>query len=355
MCHDQNRCLDAIISDTGYGNLTRPEQAEKFGVARSQLLAVIAGRELPTVIARIADGCRIEADEIRTAMTTSRCPLRRATRPRNPYGERVVKLCEEQSISLDELRAKTTVDRTSFYHALGIGGRPGLAHLGEVANALGVDVATLAELIGEPVDHPLDTERLAQGLSRRQFARARNVTVAKLFELASPRTPSEAYRVTLARTGDVNAAKAAAAAVATKVHTEIGSMLRTWLDTNSATPTELSKRLGVARQSVVAWSAGVALPTDATQIDIANIIGVDITEVRAAVRADRQQIKNRRRGSGATLRALRMNSRSSRVDFASRLGCSVLQLRLAESGHLPDVEITVLVDAAHGLYEPLAA
>jgi transcriptional regulator with XRE-family HTH domain len=349
MCSNDEPCLDGILTRVGLSGLTRPEQAQRFGVARSQLLAVIAGNDHPSVIDRIATFCELTPDEIRAAMGRTRCPLRRGRRSRNAYGKAVETLCRERGITLDQLRLMTTVDRTSFYHALGEGGRPGLGHLGMIATVLEVPVTTLAPLIGEQVDHVLDVQRLEVGQSRRQFAMDRGLSVVKLFELSPPLTPSEAYRVTFARTGDVAAAQAAAAQVESKVHTDIGRMLRRWMDERGTSPAKLAPMLGVARQSIVAWSTGVALPSDRVQQRIATLLDVDIATIRATVRTDRRRIRDRRNGPGAELRSIRHRRRLTRSEYAALLGCSDLQIRLAESGHLGDDETKVLVSAAHGI------
>ena len=70
MCTHEQRCIDGIISASGLEGHTRPEQATVLGVARSQLLAVIAGRELPSVIDRIAEHTGSTPDELRLAMKT---------------------------------------------------------------------------------------------------------------------------------------------------------------------------------------------------------------------------------------------------------------------------------------------
>ena len=355
MCAPTTRCLDRVIVDSPIGRLPRRQQAARLDLSRGQMLDALAGRPGPRATRALAELTRISRAEVLMAASVTRCPVRRPRRDRNPYGERVAALATLQGITLDRVQRTSGVDRTSFYHAFGDGCGPGEAHVLAVATVLGADVIELARLAGHSVDHPLDLERLREGLSREAYARSRSVDARMLFGSRRPSSPALAHRVALASGATEEQATEVAAearqAARGPAGCEIGLLVCSYLDRNGLAVADLAKQLGVARQAVSSWIDGVTSPNTDSLTELAEAIRMPYEKMRSARQADQAAVAARAGGVGAQLRSLRRSLGLSRPAAAGLLNISVLQLRRGESGRLDEAETSRLVARARPRYE----
>lgn len=353
MCHDNHRCLDALLTATDLGELPRDLQATQIGISRSQLLASLNGPVAEYTATRIARRLELPTEAIVEASTVARCTRRRAKRPRSAYGERIVELTAQRGWTMDDLQESSGVDRTTLYHTLGEGVTPSLEVLLKIGTAFDVDPVELAKLTGECLEHPLDYERVRAGMTRSQYAREKKMTVAVLFGMRRPRNAAEAYRLQLLLDGDEDAAERAALATAGGTPSCLGDFVRRWLAVNNTSTTALAAKVEVSRQSLVAWICGVSSPSSPTLQRLASATGLDPVELAKAVRTDRISVRERVCDAGLDLRGERRRYGLSRVDLANQLGVSVLRVRLAESGHLPVIEVNQMLAMLRGETPPL--
>ena len=349
MCEGTEICLRKFVDGSVVGDLSRLEQAKSLGLSRSVLLGAFAGKLSETTLIALSVGLNAEIDAVQAASKVAPCGIRRPLCERSAYGIHVEGVARTAGLTLDGLRQRSGVDRTSFFHALGVGHRPGPAHLLAIANVLEVDVIELARIAGERTEHPLDMVRIRTGMSRSSYAKQQGVTVALLFGVRTAKSPALAWRVARAQGADDSSALAEATSRRGEIAgNELGALIVGHLDGSGTSASTFSIRVGVSRQAVGSWIAGISSPVNGQIEALASALGLESGAVRASIENDLRAVSMRRASYGKLLRRSRLKQNLSRRDLATRLGVSAVHLYRAESGHATKEtieELTTRTDA----------
>lgn len=265
-------------------HLTVNAFAVRSGVARSQLCAMLAGTASPgaTVSDRLAGLLKANPPSA-AAVAEHDQPATRRAAPDTALRTLVLAAARQSGLSITEVAERAGVGRTALFSWLAGTTVPAPRHQVALAGTLGVDVASLADAAGSRVrtaQGPTEKLRAAATWTQAELAARAEVSVTAVRRLERGETVRPSTITAVAAALGVSAAALTdGVSSGQPVDVSLSGRIAALLSQRAWTSSDLAAHLGVHRQQLSAWRAGVD-PVPAQHVPaLAALFGISAGEL----------------------------------------------------------------------------